>query len=64
MLGGRNRGQLEFIVRGPLRDLVPDDHILARVDGGSTFGGCAARWTISMQTGSADRASTPKQRCG
>jgi transposase len=32
MLGRRARGQLEFFVCGSLRDLVPDDHILARVD--------------------------------
>jgi transposase len=32
MLGRRGRGQLEFFVCGSLRDLVPDDHILARVD--------------------------------
>lgn len=31
MLGRRARGQLEFFVCGSLRDLVPDDHILARV---------------------------------
>ena len=28
----RGRGQLEFFVCGSLRDLVPDDHVLARVD--------------------------------
>jgi transposase len=32
MLGRRARGQLEFFVCGSLRDLVPDDHVLARVD--------------------------------
>jgi transposase len=32
MLGSRTRDQLEFFVCGSLRDLVPDDHILARVD--------------------------------
>ena len=32
MLGDQNRDQLEFFVCGSLRDLVPDDHILARVD--------------------------------
>jgi hypothetical protein len=31
MFGRRARGQLEFFVCGSLRDLVPDDHILARV---------------------------------
>jgi hypothetical protein len=28
MLGSRNRDQLEFMVCGSLRDLVPDDHVL------------------------------------
>jgi transposase len=32
MIGSQNRDQLEFFVCGSLRDLVPDDHILARVD--------------------------------
>ena len=32
MLGSQERRQLEFFVCGSLRDLVPDDHILARVD--------------------------------
>jgi len=32
MIGSQNRDQLEFFARGSLRDLVPDDHILARVD--------------------------------
>lgn len=32
MLGSRNREQLEFMVCGSLRELVPDDHVLARVD--------------------------------
>jgi hypothetical protein len=32
MLGSWNRDQLEFMVCGSLRDLVPDDHV-ARVDG-------------------------------
>ena len=32
MLGRKERGQLEFFVCGSLRDLVPDDHVLARVN--------------------------------
>ena len=32
MLGRQERDQLEFCVCGSLRDLVPDDHVLARVD--------------------------------
>ncbi len=32
MLGGRARGRLELVVAGSLRDLIPDDHVLVRVD--------------------------------
>ena len=32
MLGSKPRGQLELMVAGSLRDFVPDDHVLARVD--------------------------------
>lgn len=32
MIGNRPRDQLEFFICGSLRDLVPDDHVLARVD--------------------------------
>ena len=32
MLGSKPRGQFEVMLAGSLRDLVPDDHVLARVD--------------------------------
>src|SRR5829696_7871807 len=32
MLGRKDRDQLELFVTGSLRQLIPDDHILARVD--------------------------------
>lgn len=32
MLGSKLRGQSEFLMAGSLRDLIPDDHIFARVD--------------------------------
>jgi hypothetical protein len=32
MLGSKERGRLELFVSGSLRQLVPDGHILARVD--------------------------------
>src|SRR4051794_36763607 len=32
MLGRKERGQQELFITGSLRQLVPDDHILARVD--------------------------------
>ena len=33
MPGRKERGQLELFVTGSLRDLLPDDHVLVRVDG-------------------------------
>jgi transposase len=32
MLGSKERGQPELFVSGSLRQLIPDDHVLARVD--------------------------------
>src|SRR3978361_1003743 len=32
MLGSKPRGQSELLIAGSLRDFVPDDHVLARVD--------------------------------
>ena len=32
MLGSKERGQLELFVSGSLRQLIPDDHLLTRVD--------------------------------
>lgn len=32
MLGRKERGQLELFITGSLRDLIPDDHVLVRVD--------------------------------
>lgn len=32
MLGSKERDQLELFITGSLRQLVPDDHVLARVD--------------------------------
>ncbi|EHK73292.1 transposase mutator type, partial [Sinorhizobium meliloti CCNWSX0020] len=32
MLGRKERDQLELYMCGSLRDLVPDDHILVKVD--------------------------------
>jgi hypothetical protein len=32
MLGHKNRDQPELFISGPLRQLIPDEHILVRVD--------------------------------
>jgi transposase len=38
MLGRRTRGQHELLFAGSLRDLIPDDHVLVRVDRVLDFG--------------------------
>jgi hypothetical protein len=66
MLGRRERRRPELSVAGSLRGLVPDDHILARVDRVLDLGwprseveplSCAA-------AGRPGPASTPRSRCG
>jgi hypothetical protein len=32
MLGRKERDQLEFFITGSLKQLIPDEHVLARVD--------------------------------
>jgi hypothetical protein len=32
MLGYKERGQLELFISGSLRQLVPEDHVLVRID--------------------------------
>ncbi|GAB4271601.1 MAG: hypothetical protein Kow0013_24470 [Pararhodobacter sp.] len=32
MLGTKKRGQLELFITGSLRDLIPDDHVLVKID--------------------------------
>ena len=32
MLGHKERNQLELFITGSLRQLIPDDHVLVRVD--------------------------------
>jgi hypothetical protein len=32
MLGRKERNQLELFITGSLRQLIPDEHVLARVD--------------------------------
>jgi hypothetical protein len=34
MLGRKERGQLELFIAGSLRGLIPDDHVLVRIDQG------------------------------
>ncbi len=64
MLGRKERDQLEFFVCGSLRDLVPDDHILARVDRVLDLGWLRDEVPISTPRASGGPGSTPRPRCG
>lgn len=64
MLERRARGQLEFFVCGSLRDLIPDDHVLARIDRVLDLGWLHDEVARSMRWASADLASSPKPPCG
>ena len=55
MLGRQEREQLEFFICGSLRDLVPDDHVLARVDRVLDLAWLARRSPISMRSAPAAR---------
>ena len=48
MLGRKARNQLELFITGSLRRLIPDDHVLVRVDRFSTCRGCAVRLLIAI----------------
>ena len=52
MLGRKERDQLEFFVCGSLRDLIPDDHVLVRVDRVPDLSWLAAEVEISTLMGS------------
>lgn len=49
MPGWRERGQLTLFIAGSLRDLIPDDHVLVRVDQGLDLGWRASvAWTRAV----------------
>ena len=64
MLGRKGRDQLELFVAGSLDQLVPEDHVLARVDRVLDLGWLredvrtATAWTMAV------RASIRRWRCG
>lgn len=63
MIGNQNRDQFEFFVCGSQRDLIPDDHILARVDRVLDLGWLQADVADLYALASADRASRPRPPC-
>jgi hypothetical protein len=44
VLGHKERNQLELFITGSLRQLIPDDHVLVRVDRVLDLSGSAVRW--------------------
>jgi hypothetical protein len=64
MLGSRQRGQSELLMAGSLRDLVPDDHVLARVDRVLDLSWLRAEFEASTRrTVPVGRALIRRQRC-
>ena len=64
MLGRKERDQLEFFVCGSLRDLVPDDHILARVDRVLDLGWLRDEVADLYAAGVGRPGIDPRPRCG
>jgi hypothetical protein len=63
MLGRRERRQPELFVAGSLRELLPDEHVLVRVDRVLDLGWLRAE-VEPLYNAEAGRASTRKSRCG
>jgi hypothetical protein len=64
MLGSKERDQLELFVSGPLRRLIPDDHILARVDRVLNLSWLRAEVAGLYCEGNGRPGTTPRWRCG
>jgi hypothetical protein len=62
MLGRKERDQLELFITGSLRQLVPDDHILARVD--RVLDLAWMKWPIFTAPTMVGRASIPRRQFG
>jgi hypothetical protein len=48
VLGHKERNQLELVITGSLRQLIPNDHVLVRVDRVLDLSCCAARSLIAI----------------
>ncbi len=64
MLGRKERGQLELFMTGSLRQLVPDDHVLARVDRVLDFSWLRAEVAEHYCASTGGPASIPRSRSG
>ena len=64
MPGRKERSQLELFITGSLRQLVPDDHILVRVDRVLDLSWCAVRSLIVIVATTVGPVSILKLRSG
>ena len=63
MLGRKERRQPELFVAGAPRDVLPDDHVLVRVDRVLDLSWLPGKVADLYDT-RAGRASIPRSRCG
>ena len=64
MLKRKPPPQLELFVSGSLEQLVPDDHILARVDRVPDPAGCTTRSPTAIAPTTGGPGSTPRRPSG
>ena len=64
MLKRKPPPQLELFVSGSLEQLVPDDHILARVDRVPDPAGCTTRSPTAIAPTAGGPGSTPRRPSG
>ena len=63
MPGRKERGQLELFITGSLRDLIPDEHVLVRIDRFLILGGFAPRCRASVVRTMLAPVSIPRLLC-
>jgi len=63
MLGQKDRSQPELFVAGSLRALLPEDHILVRVDRVLDLNWLRAECRVATARIKADPVSIPRLRC-
>lgn len=63
MPGRKERRQLELFITGLLRGLIPDDHVLVKIDQVSTLSGFLQRLPNYIVPTIAVLASLPKSPC-
>jgi hypothetical protein len=62
MLGRKERNQLQLFITGSLRQLIPDDHVLARVDRVLDLTCCEMRSRINIASRMVGPVLTPKRQ--